>query len=102
MKRKLSTIFAAGTLALALSVPALAGPVGLAGTYSATSPDPTTIAELEHASKIALREGRDGNKNNPAFTLKSSDDLALVARLQSGQQVDQKQIDDALQPVSVW
>ena len=65
--RKLSTIFAAGTVALTLSSPALAGSVGISRTYTAVQPNSQTIAELEHASEATQREAREGNKNNPAF-----------------------------------
>jgi hypothetical protein len=102
MKKKLSTLFATGTLALILSAPVLAGPVGIAKDYTVTAPDATTIAELQHASETALREGREGNKNNPAFARKSDEDEQLIARLESGKSTDQKQIDEALQPVWVW
>ena len=99
--KKLSTIVAAGAIALTLSAPALAGPIGVSRTY-ATQPDPQTISELQQASKAAQREARTGNKDNPAFGRKSSQIDSLIGRMQSGQQVDQAQIDDALQPVRVW
>jgi hypothetical protein len=41
------------------------------------------------------------NKNNPAFARKSYEDEQLIARLESGKPMDQKQIDEALQPVWV-
>jgi len=64
--KKLSTIFAAGTMALALSAPVLAGPVGVSKDYTA-QPDDQTIADLQQASGAAQREAREGNKDNPAF-----------------------------------
>jgi hypothetical protein len=100
--KKLSTLFAAGTLALTLSTSAMAGPVGVASNYTATNPDATTIAELQNTSEAAQREGRDGNKNNPAFAMKSGEDERLMARLESGRQVNQNQIYKVLQPVWVW
>jgi hypothetical protein len=102
MKKKLSTLFATGTLALILSTRVLAGSVGIARDYTVTAADATTIAELQHASENALREGREGNKNNPAFARKSDEDEQLIARLESGKSTNQKQIDEALQPVWVW
>jgi hypothetical protein len=98
--KKLSTIFAAGTIALALSAPAFAGPVGIARTYA--DPNVQTIAELQQASEAAQREARTGNKDNVAFGQKSYQIDSLIGRMQSGQQVDQAQIDNALQPVRVW
>jgi hypothetical protein len=100
--KKLSTILAAGTLALTISTPVLAGPVGIQASYATTQPDAETIAELQHASKVAQREARDGNKDNAAFTLKSYQIDQLVARMQSGQQVSQNRVDNALQPVVLW
>jgi|SRR5579862_5043822 hypothetical protein len=96
-----STIFAAGTLALTLSSPVLAGSAGIPRSYAVT-PDSQTIAELQEASAANQREARDGNKNNPAFARKSYEIDQLVQRMQSGQQVSQNQVDAALQPVSIW
>ena len=99
---KLSTILAAGTLALTISTPVLAGPVGMQASYATAQRDSETIAELQQASKAAQREAREGNKDNAAFTLKSYQIDQLVERMQSGQQVSQNQVDQALQPVEVW
>ena len=100
--KKLSTILAAGTIALTISTPVLAGPVGMKASYATAQPDSETIAELQQASKIAQREAREGNKENAAFTLKSYQIDQLVERMQSGQQVSQNRVDKALQPVEVW
>jgi hypothetical protein len=99
--KKLSTIFAVGTIALALSAPAFAGSVGISRSYP-TQPDVQTIAQLQQASEAAQREARTGNKDNVAFGEKSYQIDSLIGRMQSGQQVDQAQINDALQPVRVW
>src|SRR5271155_234538 len=100
--RKLLTIFAAGTVALTLSSPALAGSVGISRGYAVVQPNAQTIAQLEQVSEAAQREGREGNKNNPAFAQKSYEIDQLVQRMKSGQQVAQEQVDDALQPVRIW
>ena len=99
--KTLSTIIAAGAIALTLSSSALAGTVGFSRTYAA-QPDPQTISELQQASEAAQREARTGNKDNLAFGRKSYQIDSLIGRMQSGQQVDQAQIDEALQPVRVW
>ena len=99
--KKLSTIFAVGTIALALSAPAFAGSVGISRNYP-TQPDVQTIAQLQQASEAAQREARTGNKDNVAFGEKSYQIDSLIGRMQNGQHVDQAQIDDALQPVHVW
>lgn len=100
--KKLSTMFTAGLVTLALSTPVLAGSVGVSRSYPAAQPDAQMIADLQQASDAAQREARDGNKNNPAFGQKSYEIDQVVARLESGQQVDQQQVDQALQPVRVW
>jgi hypothetical protein len=100
--KKLSTIFAVGTLALTLSTPVLAGSVGFSRSHPTAEPDAQTIAYLEQASDAAQREAREGNKNNLAFAQKSYEIDQLVQRMKSGQQVAQKQVGEALQPVWVW
>ncbi len=100
--KKLSAILAAGTMALALSTPVLAGPVGISRSYPTAQPDVQTIADLQQASEAAQREARTGNKDNPAFAQKSYQIDQLVERMKTGQQVSQNQVDDALQPVRVW
>jgi hypothetical protein len=97
---KLSTIFATGMLTCTLSATALT--VGVPSSYATTQYDPGTIAELEEASRTAQREAYEGNKDNPTFGQKSYQIDQLVARMKNGQPVDQKQIDEALQPVVVW
>ena len=99
--KTLSTIIAAGAIAIALSSSALAGSVGVSRTY-ATQVDSQTISQLQQASEAAQREARTGNKDNLAFGQKSYQIDSLIGRMQSGQQVDQAQIDNALQPVRVW
>jgi hypothetical protein len=49
-----------------------------------------------------VREGRTGNKNNPAFGQKAAQIDDLIDRLKSGQKVDPSEIDQALQPAYVW
>ncbi len=100
--KRLSTIFATGMLTLTLSASAMAGSVGVSRSDAVTHPDPETIAELQRASQAAQREAYEGNKDNLAFRQKSYEIDQLIARVKSGQQVDQNQVDEALQPVWVW
>jgi hypothetical protein len=100
--KKLSTIFAAGTVALTLSTSVLAGSVGISRSYAVVQPDAQAIAQLEQASEAARREAREGNKNNPAFAQKSYEIDQLVQRMKNGQQVAQEQVEQALQPVWIW
>jgi hypothetical protein len=100
--KKLSTILAAGTIALTMSTPVLAGSVGIPRGYDTAQPNADTIAELQQASEDAQREAREGNKDNPAFAQKSYEIDQLVQRMKSGQQVSQNEVDQALQPVWVW
>jgi hypothetical protein len=99
---KISTVLAAGTLALTLSTPVLAGSVGIPRNNATVQPDDQTIAELQQASEAAQREAREGNKDNPAFAQKSYEIDSLVQRIESGEQVSQNQVDEALQPVWIW
>jgi hypothetical protein len=100
--RKLSTILAAGTMALTLSTPVLAGSAGISRSYATAQPDVQTIADLQQASEAAQREAREGNKDNPAFAQKSYQIDQLVERMKAGEQISQNQVDEALQPVWVW
>jgi len=100
--KSLSTMFTAGIVTLALSTPVLAGSVGVSRNYTITQPDAQTIAGLQQAADAAQREGREGNKSNPAFAQKSYQIEQLVQRMESGQQVAQEQVDEALQPVRIW
>ena len=100
--KSLSTLFAAGIVTLAVSTPILAGSVGVSRSYATAQPDAQTITNLQQASDAAQREAREGNKNNPAFAQKSYEIDQLVQRMESGQQVSQNQVDDALQPVRIW
>ena len=102
-----STISSAALLAATLAVPAWAGPVGVERTApqantNQTQVDPELVAQLQQASDDAVREGRTGNKNNPAFGHKAAKIDDLIDRLKSGQKVDPSEIDQALQPVWVW
>ncbi len=99
---KFLTIFTAGTVALTLSTPVLAGSVGISRSYAVVQPDAQTFAQLEQASEAAQRDAREGNKNNPAFAQKSYEIDQLVQRMKSGQQVAQDQVERALQPVWIW
>ena len=100
--KKFSTILAAGTMALTLSTPVLAGSAGISRSYATAQPDSQTIADLQEASEAAQREAREGNKDNPAFAQKSYQIDQLVQRMKAGEQVSQNQVDEALQPVRVW
>jgi len=100
--KRLSTLLAAGSLALALVTPALAGSTGMARSYPIAQPNKQTIANLQHASEAAQREAREGNKNNPAFARKTDEIAQVERRLQSGQQVSQNEVNEALQPVWIW
>jgi hypothetical protein len=100
--KRLSTLLAAGTLALTLATPAFAGSAGIARSYPITQPDAQTIADLQQASEAAQREAREGNKDNPAFAQKTVEIAQVEQRLESGQQVPQNEVNEALQPVWIW
>jgi hypothetical protein len=109
MMKTLSMIAAAIALAATFAVPVWAGPVDMERTApeAQASPvqaqvNPGLLARLQEASEQAIRDGRNGNKNNPAFGQKSAQINDLIERLKSGQNVDPSEIDQALQPVYVW
>jgi len=99
--RKLSTIAAATTIAAMFAIQALAGPAGVGVSKPNAEPDAATIAELQEAGQQALRDGRNGNKNNAAFLRKNYEVNQLIDRLKKGDQVDPSEIDKALEPVHV-
>jgi hypothetical protein len=107
--KTLSKIAAAAVLATTFAIPAWAGPVGMGRTVpeaqantAQTQVNPQVIAALQEASDEALRDGRNGNKNNVAFRQKSAQINDLIERLKSGQRVDPAEIDQAFEPVDVW
>jgi hypothetical protein len=107
--KALSTISAAALLATTFVIPAWAGPVGMGRTAPEAQADtaqtqvgPELISQLQEASVAAVREGRNGNKNNPVFGQKSAQINDLIERLNSGQKVDPAEIDQAFVPARVW
>ncbi len=107
--KTLSTISAAAALAVAFVIPAWAGPVGMGRTApeaqarsAQTQVNLELIANLQEASDQAVREGRNGNKNNPVFGQKSAQINDLIERLKSGQKVNPAEIDQAFEPARVW
>jgi hypothetical protein len=107
--KTLRTLSAAAVLATMLAVPTWAGPVGMgrtgpeaqAGAVQAQA-NPELIAKLQEVSEDAMREGRNGNKNNSVFGQKSAQINDLIERLKSGQKVDPSEIDQAFEPARVW
>ena len=90
----LATTFALATASFSGAVPSNGAP---------TAPnDQRTISELQVAAKQALADGRNGGKNNPAYLRKNYEINQLIDKLQSGQQVDPSEIDNALEPTHVW
>ncbi len=100
--KSLTRISAAAALVTLLAMPAWAGIGQTTYTYRTTTttytaqPNPQLIADLQEASQNALRDGRDGDKNNPYFAQKSARIDNLIARLEAGQQVSGEEIDQAL------
>ena|SRR5260221_10777294 len=100
--KTLSTIGMTVTLATLLAVSAWAGPEAGGQTQPPTKASPQLIAKLQDASQESLRNGRNGNKNNPAFGQKSAQIDDLIDRLKGGEQVNPAEIDKALEPAHVW
>ena len=106
---KTLSMISAAMLATVLATPVWAGPVGMGRAASAaqssqtqTQVDPKLIANLQEASEEAVRNGRNGNKNNPVFGQKAAQINDLIERLKSGQKVDPSEIDLAFEPAHVW
>ena len=109
--KTLSTISAsaAAVLATMFTIPAWAGPVGMARTApqeqttaAQTQVDPELIAKLQAAEDEAERQGRNGNKNNIVFGQKAAQIKDIIERLKSGQPVDPSELDTAFVPARVW
>jgi hypothetical protein len=101
--KKLSTIgilAAAATFALATS--SFSGAVPNNGGSSAQAVDANTIAQLQVASQESLAAARKGGKTNVDYLRKNYEINQLIDRLQSGQQVDPSDIDQALEPPHHW
>jgi hypothetical protein len=92
----------AAILATAIATPAFAGPVGISRNFKTADPDSATIADLQSAAQQVLQEARTGNKNNLAFGRKNYQINQVIAKIESGQSVDQAEIDESLAPVHVW
>ena len=101
MKLK-SKMAMAAILATAIATPAFAGAVGTSRNFNTAAPDTATIAELQDAAQTALHDARTGNKNNLEFRRKNYEINQTIAKIESGQPVDQAQIDESLAPVHVW
>ena len=99
--KKISGLLVAGAFATSLAVPAFAGTAGVSKSTPSKA-DPATIAALQGAADAALRDGRNGNKNNPEYGRKAYQISQLNERLNSGEQDDPSEIDRALEPVHVW
>lgn len=95
-------------LATMFAIPAWAGPVGMGRTApqeqasTAQKVDPELIAKLQAAEDEAVRQGRNGNKNNIVFGQKAAQIKDIIERLESGQPVDPSELDTAFVPARVW
>ena len=103
--KNLARISAIAALVAGLAMPAWAGPVGVRGTEvyrtttittTVTRANPQVIADLQRAEQNAIRDGRNGNKNNPYYGQKAAQIDRVIDRLQAGQSVDVAEIDSAL------
>jgi hypothetical protein len=70
-------------------------------SYPIAQADAQTLADLQQASEAA-REARERNKNNPAFVQRTDEIAQVEQRLQSGRQLSQNEVNEALQPVWIW
>jgi hypothetical protein len=95
-----SRIVVAAAVGLMFAAPVFGGAPGSTDNGSAAHSD-RVVAELQAAADKDLRDGRNGNKNNLAFSHKAAQVDNLIDRIKSGEQVDPKDIDDAMAPVHV-
>jgi len=106
--RPISKISSAAVFVAIFAVPAWAGPVGVGRTTEAQASSSQVevnselIVKLQEASEQDVRDGRNGNKNNPAYGQKAAEIDDLIARLESGQRVDPPEIHQALESVHIW
>lgn len=96
-------------LVLGMSLPAIAGSVGVERSYTTTTTFQTgayanpyeaqqDLARLQQASDQA-RVAAQGSKNHEPFTNRSYEIDSLIHKIQNGEPVQQSQIDGALEPV---
>ena len=100
--KKTSSILSVAAMAIALTTPVLAAPVGVSRSYAPPQPDHSTIAELQDASRATKRNALIGNKNNLEFHRKGYEMDQLIERMKSGQPVDPAELDKAMEPTHVW
>ncbi len=98
MKRMFGYLSAVA-IGIACAIPAYAQSPAAATSSQA---DPALIAQLEKAAQQDIADGRNGNKNNPAFGQKAYQVNQLIDRLKRGDQVSPSEIDEALEPAHVW
>jgi hypothetical protein len=97
--KRLTSYASAAVLGLAFAMPAFAQSPAASTSSQA---DPALIAQLEKAAQQDIADGRNGNKNNPAFGQKAYQVNQLIDRLKRGDKVDPSEIDSALEPAHVW
>jgi hypothetical protein len=97
--KRIVTYVSAAVLSVSFAMPAFAqSPAATASSQV----DPALIAQLEKAAQQDIADGRNGNKNNPAFGQKAYDVNQLIERLKRGEKVNPSDIDLALEPAHVW
>ena len=96
--KRVATSFCAFMLSVACAGVVHAQPAAT----SSTAVDPALIAQLEQRASQDIADGRNGNKNNPAFARKAYEVNQLVDRLKRGENVSPAEIDEAMEPAHVW
>lgn len=85
---------------LAFAMPAMAGSAGVdRPAYQTPYQQQEVLGELEYAqgpARVAAQE----NKNHPPYINRAHDIDVLISKTKAGQPVSQKEVDDALTPIT--
>ena len=95
-----SRIVLVAAVSVMFAAPVFAASSGSSDGNTAVQSD-RVVADLHAAADRDRRDARNGNKNNPAFGYKAAQVDKLIERIQNGDQVDPKDIDEAMAPVHI-
>ena len=95
-----SRIIVAAAVSVMFAVPAFGASSDGSGGSASVKSD-RVVADLQAAADRDRSDAMKGNKNNPAFGYKAAQVDKLIERIQGGEQVDPKEIDQAMAPVHI-
>ncbi len=101
MKSIISTTAGAAVL-LAFAMPAMAGSAGVnRPAFQTPYQQQQVLSALEYAqgpARVAAQE----NKNHPPYINRAHDIDVLISKIKAGKPVSQKEVDDALTPITAY